>query len=74
MHMSNNTETKIVNAMRNSKGRFFSLETKRGQVFNAQFSYETPSTVVIYDRNNFLHRRLNKSSLARFGMGQVQLA
>lgn len=69
----NNTETNIVNAMRQSKGRFFSLSTKNGSVFNAQFSYETPKTVVIYDRNNFSHRRLNKSSLRRLGMGKIQV-
>jgi hypothetical protein len=72
--MNNKTENQIVSAMQNSKGRFFSLETKTGEIYNAQFSYDTPKTVVIYDRNRFLHRRLNKSSLTRFKMGQVQVA
>ena len=72
--MNNKTENQIVSAMQNSKGRFFSLETKTGEVYNAQFSYDTPKTVVIYDRNRFLHRRLNKSSLARFKMGRVSVA
>lgn len=71
--MKNNTEQKIVNAMLNSKGRFFSLTTKNGGLFNAQFVRETPSTVVIYDRNKALHRRVNKSSLDSFGMGSVKI-
>jgi hypothetical protein len=72
--MKNNTENKIVEAMRLSEGRFFSLSTKHGQLINAQFAYETPKTVVIYDRNNFTHRRLNKTSLSKFGMGAVQIS
>lgn len=72
--MSNKTENQIVNAMRKSSGRFFRLETKAGDIYNAQFSYETPKTVVIYDRNRFLHRRLNKASLLGFRMGSVQVA
>lgn len=71
--MSNNTKQKIVNAMRNSKGRFFSLTTKHGEVFNAQFVHETPHTVVINDRNKYIHRRIHKSSLDGFGMGSVQI-
>lgn len=70
--MKNKTE-KIVSAMRNSNGRFFGLQTNSGERVNAQYCYETPSTVVIYDRNKFAHRRLNKSSLSRLGMGQVQI-
>jgi hypothetical protein len=74
MKNKTNTENKIVEAMRISKGRFFSVGTKSGQVINAQFVYETPKTVVIYDRNNDTHLRLNKTSLAKFGMGAVQIS
>lgn len=59
--------------MRSSKGRFFGLKTKSGEALNAQYCYDTPNTVVIYDRNKFAHRRLNKSSLNRLAMGQVQI-
>lgn len=71
--MSKINQNNIVKAMRNSKGRFFGLTTKTGDRINAQFVDETPSTVVIYDRNRFLHRRLNKTSLKRLAMGSVQV-
>jgi hypothetical protein len=71
--MNKTNQNKIVSAMKNSKGRFFGLTVKNGDRINAQFSYETPQTVVIYDRNRYTHRRLNKSSLARLSMGQVQV-
>jgi len=69
----NKNQANIVGAMKGSKGRFFGLTTKSGDVINAQFVNETPSTVVIYDRNRFLHRRLNKTSLKSFSMGSLQL-
>jgi len=76
--MSNKSKNKnqgnIVNAMKSSKGRFFSLTTKSGDRISAQFVDETPQTVVIYDRNRFLYRRLNKTSLQRFSMGSLQLS
>lgn len=71
--MNKKNQTSIVKAMKNSKGRFFGLTTNSGDRINAQFSYETPSTVVIYDRNRFIHRRLNKTSLKRLSMGAVQV-
>ena len=71
--MSNKNQNNIVKAMANSKGRFFGLTTKAGERINAQFVDVTPSTVVIYDRNRFLHRRLNKTSLKRLKMGSVQV-
>jgi hypothetical protein len=73
MKKKNNTE-EIVRAMRSSSGRFFGLKMKSGESLNAQYCYDTPSTVVVYDRNNFKHRRLNKASLKRFGMGEVQIS
>jgi hypothetical protein len=71
--MKNTNTDKIVTAMRTSRGRFFGLHTTAGEKMNAQFCYDTPKTVVVYDRNNFRHRRLSKSSLLRLGMGDVQI-
>lgn len=71
--MSKNNQNNIVKAMRNSKGRFFGLTLKTGDRVNAQFVNETPSTVVVYDRNRFEHRRFNKSSLTRLAMGSTQV-
>ena len=71
--MKQNNTDKIVNAMRKSSGRFFGLQTKAGEKLNAQYCYDTASTVVVYDRNNTRYRRLNKTSLSRLGMGAVQI-
>jgi hypothetical protein len=71
--MRNTNTDKIVSAMRKSGGRFFGLQTNAGEKLNAQYCYETPDTVVIYDRNKFTHRRLKKTSLSRLGMGSVQI-
>jgi hypothetical protein len=66
-------QDKIVNAIRNSKGRFFGLRTKGGDSINAQFVSETPSYVVVYDRNRDFQRKLAKSSLAGVSMGKVRV-
>ena len=52
-----------VDAMKQTKGRFFGLYLKSGESINAQFSRETPEKVVIYDRNNSRDRIINKSSI-----------
>ncbi len=70
--MSKSNQNNIVTAMKNSKGRFFSLATTTSRRrINAQFVEETPKTVVIYDRNRYSHCRINKSSLTAFEMGGV---
>jgi hypothetical protein len=52
-----------VDAMKQTKGRFFGLYLKSGESINAQFRRETPEKVVIYDRNNSRDRIINKSSI-----------
>jgi hypothetical protein len=70
--MKRTLEDNIVTAMQNSSGRFFSLGVKnRERPINAQFVEQTPKTVIIYDRNEFEYRRLNKSSLRSLSMGKV---
>ncbi len=71
--MSKLHQNNIVSAMTNSRGRFFSLSTKQGDLINAQFVESTPSYVVIYDRNRFEYRKLAKSSLSRFKMGDTKV-
>ena len=62
--MSNtSTHNQMLNAIRQSKGRFFGVYTTQGESINAQFSSETPSYVVIYDRNKKTRRKLAKTSL-----------
>jgi hypothetical protein len=54
-----------LNAIRNSKGRFFGLYTTQGSVINAQFVSETDSYIHVYDRNKFANRKLAKTSVAK---------
>ncbi len=60
-HMTK-TQTQTLQAIRETKGRFFGLTTKNG-VYNAQFRGETPSYVTIYDRNARKMRKFAKASL-----------
>ena len=55
---------KMLNAIRNSKGRFFGLYTKQGESLNAQLQSETDQTIVVYDRNFNRTRRFSKTSIA----------
>jgi|GEM_PF-2106348 len=70
----NTKQQNIVNAMTNSRGRFFGLSTKQGANINAQYVEQTPSYVVVYDRNSFNYRKIAKTSLTRLSMGAVQIA
>ena len=54
---------KLLKAIRNSKGRFFGLYTKQGEVLNAQFQRETEDYVNVYDRNEKRSRKFAKTSL-----------
>ena len=54
----------LLKAIRNSKGRFFGLYTKQGEVLNAQLQSETDQTIVVYDRNFNRTRRLAKTSVS----------
>jgi hypothetical protein len=49
--------------MKQTQGRFFGLYLKDGERINAQFRQETAKTVVVYDRNNGIDRRINKSKI-----------
>jgi hypothetical protein len=73
MSINNSKQSKIVKAMNNSKGRFFGLTLTSGGQINAQFVAETPKTVVVYDRNKFTNRRVNKSALQRFALGSTMI-
>jgi len=62
--MSTRNQNKIMKAIRSTKGRFFGLYTKHGSSINAQFVSESPSYVVVYDRNNKENKKLAKSSIS----------
>jgi hypothetical protein len=58
-----NQQNDVINEIRNSRGRFFGLYTKNRPAINAQFQGETPSYVMIFDRNSRAKRKLAKSSI-----------
>ena len=58
-----------LNAIRQSKGRFFGLYTTAGEVMNAQFLGETDSYIRVFDRNNRTDRKLAKTSLKAVNIG-----
>lgn len=62
-------QIEALNAIRQSKGRFFGLYLTQGDVLNAQFVNETDAYINVYDRNNRLHRKLAKSSVAGVKLG-----
>lgn len=61
--MKKQNKTSAVGAMKQTRGRFFGLYLKNGEVINAQFRRETPKKVSIYDRNNGRERLINKSGI-----------
>lgn len=58
-----------LNAIRNSKGRFFGLYTTSGEVMNAQFLGESDSYIRVFDRNNREDRKLAKTSIKTANIG-----
>lgn len=55
--------TRVMRAIRNTKGRFFGLYTSQGESLNAQLSSETDNYVKVYDRNAGVNRQFAKSSI-----------
>lgn len=58
-----------LNAIRQSRGRFFGLYTTKGEVMNAQFLGETDSYIHVFDRNNRVDRKLAKTSIKSANIG-----
>lgn len=61
--MKKQIKQSAVDAMKQTRGRFFGLYLKGGEAINAQFRRETPKTVLIYDRNSGVDRQINKSKI-----------
>lgn len=55
---------KSIEVIENSRGHFFGLSTKQGEVLNARFVGSTPQYVRVYDRNAKQHRKFAKNSIA----------
>ena len=62
--------TKVIKAIRSTKGRFFGLYTTQGEAFNAQLMSETDNYVNVYDRNAGVDRKLAKTSICGVRLAQ----
>ena len=56
--------TRVMKAIRNTKGRFFGLYTTQGTAMNAQLMGETDNYVNVYDRNAGVNRKFAKNNIA----------
>lgn len=59
-----NTTTNLIQNIANTKGRFFGLYLRSGEVLNAQYRSQTNSYITVYDRASRSVRKLHKSSVA----------
>lgn len=64
--MKNNSKTtnNVIENITNTKGRFFGLYLRNGEVLNAQYRSQTNSYITVYDRAAKTMRKLRKSSVA----------
>lgn len=66
-------QNKLLKRIRQTKGQFFGLYTKQGNVINAKFLRETPNYINVYDRNNACERKLAKTSLRGVRSGDIMV-
>ena len=62
--------TRVMKAIRNTRGRFFGLYTTQGEAMNAQLMGETDNYVQVYDRNAGETRKLAKTSICGVRLAQ----
>ena len=62
--------TRVMKAIRNTRGRFFGLYTTQGEAMNAQLMGETDKYVQVYDRNAGENRKLAKTSICGVRLAQ----
>jgi len=68
-----NKTNSIVEAIGQSRGRFFGMTTRQGETINAQFVSQTPRYVIVRDRNASEIRKFAKTSLETVSMGKVRI-
>jgi hypothetical protein len=64
MRNTSKTATNLIENIANTKGRFFGLYLRNGEVLNAQYRSQTNSYITVYDRTARSVRKLRKSSVA----------
>jgi len=62
--MANRKTNRIVDAVRETEGRFFGLRTADGRIFNAQLVKETPQGIRVFDRNKGDKHLVMKSNIS----------
>ena len=72
VHMKR-VNTRVMRAIRNTKGRFFGLYTSQGESLNAQLMGETDNYVKVYDRNAGVGRKFAKSSICGVRLAEQKL-
>jgi hypothetical protein len=60
--MKTTNTNRVINAITNTAGRFFGLETKN-EIINARFVSETPQMIIVHDRNTDEVRKFAKTSV-----------
>ena len=65
MKNTSNPTTNLIQDIANTKGRFFGLYLRNGEVLNAQYRSQTDSYITVYDRSARSVRKLRKTSVAR---------
>ena len=62
---NNNASVNLIQNITNTKGRFFGLYLKNGEVLNAQYRSQTNSYITVFDRTSKSLRKVHKSNVAR---------
>ena len=60
--MKTTNTNRVINAITNTAGRFFGLETKN-EIINDRFVSETPQMIIVHDRNTDEVRKFAKTSV-----------
>jgi hypothetical protein len=63
MKTTSKTNCNLFTRIENSKGRFFGLYLKNGDILNAQYRNSTNSYLTVYDRNAKATRKVRKTSV-----------
>lgn len=64
--------SEVLCSIRNSKGRYFGLDTFQGETLNARFINETPFYIRVYDRNACKIRSFSKFSILRVRLNKKE--
>jgi len=58
--------------IRNSRGKYFGIDTTQGETINARLINETPFYIRVYDRNAYKIRSFSKFSILRIRLNKKE--